>query len=103
MADKQLTYPFRIVPAGREHAEQMIALLPLLASFDIPAWRAPEELWHADIQRSRALRYLQWRKRVNVQAGRRSPHRAPPLGRHTRRYRRYHAQRCAKLLHRMRL
>ncbi|MEM7404063.1 MAG: GNAT family N-acetyltransferase [Pseudomonadota bacterium] len=43
-----MSYPYRIVPAGREHAEQMIALLPLLATFELPPWRQPEELWHGD-------------------------------------------------------
>lgn len=43
-----VSYPYRIVPAGREHLEDMLALLPLLASFEIPPWRQPEHLWHGD-------------------------------------------------------
>lgn len=39
---------YRIVAGGPEHGEAMVTLLPLLASFEIPARRAPEHLWHGD-------------------------------------------------------
>ena len=39
---------YRIVAGGPEHGKAMVTLLPLLASFEIPARRAPEHLWHGD-------------------------------------------------------
>lgn len=39
---------FRVRDATTSDGQAMLALLPRLASFDIPAWREPEHLWQDD-------------------------------------------------------
>lgn len=43
-----MTTTFRIVWGEQRHGDAMMALLPELASFEIPARREPEHLWHGD-------------------------------------------------------
>ena len=39
---------FEIRPAVPRDGEAVLALLPRLASFEIPPWREPEDLWQGD-------------------------------------------------------
>ena len=38
----------RIVDAGREHGDAMLALMPRLADYEIPPTRNPDDLWRHD-------------------------------------------------------
>ena len=55
---------YRIVAGGPEHGKAMVTLLPLLASFDIPARRAPEHLWHGDRDMIEGTAYRPQSRRV---------------------------------------
>ncbi|MDH3688763.1 MAG: GNAT family N-acetyltransferase [Gammaproteobacteria bacterium] len=41
---------FEIREAQRHEGESILSLLPRLASFDIPTWRSPQELWQGDAE-----------------------------------------------------
>ena len=40
----------RIIDAGHEHGDAMLALMPRLADYDIPPTRNPEDLWRHDAE-----------------------------------------------------
>ncbi len=43
-----------VIPASAEHVDGIVALLPRLAEFDVPAHRDPTDLWHGDAELLRA-------------------------------------------------
>ena len=43
-----MTDNYRIISGGREHGHSMVAMLPLLATFELPPGRDAEQLWHGD-------------------------------------------------------
>lgn len=42
--------PFRIVDADQSHREAILALMPRLADYDVPASRNPKHLWMSDAE-----------------------------------------------------
>ena len=45
---KHMQDEYKITTGGSEHHDAMVALLPLLASFELPRDRVAEHLWHGD-------------------------------------------------------
>ena len=43
-----MSVAFDIRPAVTADRDALLALLPLLASFELPARRQPADLWHSD-------------------------------------------------------